>query len=83
MAVDLDVVHVATAHSPYLVPPECGYTTKVLTTPLQLREAVSECGSGKKVKLSEVKDLPYDIAAAKRVYTSEVESFRPKYRVSE
>lgn len=79
MGVDMDVVHVAAAHSPYLVRPECGYTHKVLNTTLDLRETLGN-NSGKRLK--DVEDLPFDIATCKDVHEREVLNFRAKYRVS-
>jgi len=77
MEVDMDVVHVASAHSPYLVRPEFGYTNKILKTNVELRQTVG-ANAGK--KLRDVEGLPYDIESSKEVYDKEVVQFRAKYR---
>jgi hypothetical protein len=78
MEVDLDAVMVATAHSPYLVPPDQGYSTKILTTNVQLKETV---GANAGTRLRDVAGLPYDLASAQDVYLKEVMAFRARYTV--
>jgi hypothetical protein len=76
MVVDLDAVKIAAAHSPYLVRPEDGYTSKILNTNVELRETMG-AHSGKKLK--DMADLPYDLEDSKNVYLEKVVNFRAKY----